>query len=134
MTAPSDGAIRCERLTRSYPVNRIAVDALDLTVRRGEVFGFLGPNGAGKSTTTRMLCGLLRPSSGRATVAGVDVATDPEAVKRRIGYVAQAFSLYADLTAVENMDFAARLYRVPAAVARQRRDGLIERTGFGEHA
>jgi ABC-2 type transport system ATP-binding protein len=134
MTAPSDSAIRCERLTRSYPGNRIAVDALDLSVRRGEVFGFLGPNGAGKSTTTRMLCGLLRPSAGRATVAGVDVAIDPEAVKRRIGYVAQAFSLYADLTAVENMDFAARLYRVPAAVARQRRDELIERTGFGEHA
>jgi len=134
MTVPADYAIRCEQLTRTYPGQHVAVDGLALNVKRGEVFGFLGPNGAGKSTTTRMLCGLLRPTAGTALVAGIDVARDPEAVKRRIGYVAQAFSFYADLTAIENMDFAARLYRVPAATARQRRDELIERTGFGEHA
>jgi ABC-2 type transport system ATP-binding protein len=133
MTLACDDAIRCEQLTRTYAGNQVAVDHLALNVKRGEVFGFLGPNGAGKSTTTRMLCGLLRPSSGTAIVAGVDVARDPEAVKRRIGYVAQTFSFYVDLTAIENMDFAARLYRVPTAIARQRRDELIERTGFGEH-
>jgi ABC-2 type transport system ATP-binding protein len=134
MTAHEDYAIRCERLSRTYPGNQVAVSELALDVKRGEVFGFLGPNGAGKSTTTRMLCGLLRPSSGTAVVAGIDIAHDPEAVKRRIGYVAQAFSFYADLTAAENMAFASRLYRVPAAVATQRRAELIERTGFGPHA
>jgi ABC-2 type transport system ATP-binding protein len=134
MTMSANHAIACKNLTRTYPPNYRAVDGLDLNVRAGEIFGFLGPNGAGKSTTTRMLCGLLRPSAGTATVAGIDVARNPEAVKRRIGYVAQAFSFYDDLTAVENMDFVARLYRVPAHIAARRRAELIERTGFAEHA
>jgi len=87
-----------------------AVDAISLRIRRGEIFGFLGPNGAGKTTTIRMLCGILRPSSGRATVLGHDVTREPEAIKRRIGYVSQQFGLYSDLTVEENLDFYSDLY------------------------
>ena len=75
----------------------VAVDRINLDIRKGEVFGFLGPNGAGKSTTIRMLCGLLKPTSGRAQVAGFDVARKPEAVRQNIGYMSQKFSLYNDL-------------------------------------
>ena len=87
-----------------------AVDSIDLEIRRGEIFGFLGPNGAGKTTTIRMLCGILRPTSGRATILGYDVIKEPDAVKRQIGYVSQQFGLYADLTAEENLAFYADLY------------------------
>jgi ABC-2 type transport system ATP-binding protein len=92
-----------------------AVDRIDLTVQPGEVFGFLGPNGAGKSTTIRMMCGLLRPTSGRATVAGFDVAKDPERVRQNIGYMSQKFSLYNDLKVIENLRLFAGLYSVPRA-------------------
>jgi ABC-2 type transport system ATP-binding protein len=92
----------------------VAVDHIDLEVRKGEVFGFLGPNGAGKSTTIRMLCGLLKPTSGRALVAGFDVSTKPEAVRQNIGYMSQKFSLYNDLTVIENLRLFAGLYSVPA--------------------
>jgi ABC-2 type transport system ATP-binding protein len=92
----------------------VAVDRLNLTVRKGEVFGFLGPNGAGKSTTIRMLCGLLKPSAGRAQVAGFDVGREPEAVRQNIGYMSQKFSLYNDLTVMENLRLFAGLYSVPA--------------------
>ena len=92
----------------------VAVDRINLTVRKGEVFGFLGPNGAGKSTTIRMLCGLLRPTSGRAMVAGFDVAREPEAVRQNIGYMSQKFSLYNDLKVIENIRLFAGLYSVPA--------------------
>lgn len=89
-----------------------AVDRLDLGIARGEVVGFIGPNGAGKSTTIRMLCGLLRPTAGIATVAGFDVGREPEAVREHIGYMSQKFSLYADLTVRENLRFFSGLYRV----------------------
>jgi ABC-2 type transport system ATP-binding protein len=91
----------------------VAVDRLNLAVNKGEVFGFLGPNGAGKSTTIRMLCGLLKPTSGRAQVAGYDVARKPEAVRQNIGYMSQKFSLYNDLKVIENIRLFAGLYSVP---------------------
>jgi ABC-2 type transport system ATP-binding protein len=91
----------------------VAVDRINLEVRKGEVFGFLGPNGAGKSTTIRMLCGLLKPTSGRAEVAGFDVGKNPEAVRQNIGYMSQKFSLYNDLTIIENIRLFAGLYSVP---------------------
>ena len=84
-----------------------AVDHISLETQKGEIFGFLGPNGAGKSTTIRMLCGLLKPTSGRAQVAGFDVAREPEAVRQNIGYMSQKFSLYNDLKVLENL----RLFR-----------------------
>jgi ABC-2 type transport system ATP-binding protein len=92
----------------------IAVDRINLEVRKGEVFGFLGPNGAGKSTTIRMLCGLLKPTSGHAQVAGFDVSQKPESVRQNIGYMSQKFSLYNDLTVIENLRLFAGLYSVPS--------------------
>ena len=93
----------------------VAVDHINLEVRKGEVFGFLGPNGAGKSTTIRMLCGLLRPTEGRALVAGYDVARKPEQVRQSIGYMSQKFSLYNDLKVIENIRLFAGLYSVDRA-------------------
>ena len=89
------------------------MDRIILEVRKGEVFGFIGPNGAGKSTTIRMLCGLLKPTSGRAMVAGFNVSKNPEAVRQNIGYMSQKFSLYNDLTVIENIRLFAGLYSVP---------------------
>ncbi len=90
----------------------VAVDHISLKVQKGQVFGFLGPNGAGKSTTIRMLCGLLRPTEGRALVAGYDVAREPEQVRQNIGYMSQKFSLYNDLKVIENIRLFAGLYSV----------------------
>jgi ABC-2 type transport system ATP-binding protein len=97
-----------------------AVDRVSLEVESGEIFGFLGANGAGKSTTIRMLCGLLRPSSGRASVLGIDVARDPEGVKRAIGYMSQRFSLYDDLSVVQNLRFFGGVYGLRGALGRER--------------
>jgi len=102
-------AIEVRNLTRRFG-RFVAVDAVSFDVSRGEVFGFLGSNGAGKSTTIRMLCGLLTPTSGTAVVGGVDVGSDPEGVRRRIGYMSQKFSLYELLTVDENIRFYAGLY------------------------
>jgi ABC-2 type transport system ATP-binding protein len=97
-----------------------AVDSINLEVRKGEVFGFLGPNGAGKSTTIRMLCGLLKPTSGHAAVAGFDVSREPEAVRQNIGYMSQKFSLYNDLKVIENIRLFAGLYSVPSNQLKER--------------
>jgi len=116
--------IHVEHLTRTFGRFR-AVDDVSFDVRRGEVFGFLGSNGAGKSTTIRMLCGLLTPTSGRASVDGIDVAADPEAVKRRLGYMSQRFSLYELLTVEQNIAFYAGLYGLTGdRLARRRRFAL----------
>jgi ABC-2 type transport system ATP-binding protein len=104
----------------------VAVDGLNLKIPKGEVFGFLGPNGAGKSTTIRMLCGLLKPSTGRASVAGFDVGREPEAVRQNIGYMSQKFSLYNDLKVIENLRLFAGLYSVPSQLLRQRIDWALE--------
>jgi len=108
-----------ENLTKSFG-KFVAVDNISFQAHPGEIFGFLGPNGAGKSTTIRILCGLLRPTSGRARVAGIDVAIEPEAVRQRIGYMSQKFSLYNDLRVIENLRFFAGLYSVPAKVMPER--------------
>ena len=107
-----------------------AVDDLNLQVNEGEVFGFLGPNGAGKTTTIRMLCGLLEPTAGRGRVAGFDLATETEAIKRHIGYMSQAFSLYGDLKVEENIEFFAGLNGVPPAERVARRDWVLEMSGL----
>jgi ABC-2 type transport system ATP-binding protein len=103
----------------------VAVDDVSMKVRKGEILGFLGPNGAGKSTTIRMLCGLLTPTSGRASVNGFDVATQPEEIRRTIGYMSQKFSLYDDLTVEENIDFFAGMYGVPRALRADRKDYVL---------
>jgi ABC-2 type transport system ATP-binding protein len=104
----------------------VAVDRINLEVGKGEVFGFLGPNGAGKSTTIRMLCGLLKPTSGRAQVAGFDVARKPEAVRQSIGYMSQKFSLYNDLKVIENLRLFAGLYSVPSNKLQKRIEWALE--------
>ena len=114
MSAPSESIIRTEHLSRRFG-DLVAVRDVTFDVRRGEIFGVLGPNGAGKSTTIRMLCGLLKPTSGQAIVGGVDVVRDPEGVKRRIGYMSQRFGLYEDLTVAENLRFYASVYGLHGA-------------------
>ena len=122
-------AIAVDRLTRRFG-DFVAVDGLTFDVRQGEVFGFLGSNGAGKSTTIRMLCGLLKPTSGTATVGGVDVSRDPEGVKRRIGYMSQRFSLYEKLTVDQNIRFFGGIYGLDAARLEVRRRFVIEMAGL----
>ena len=107
-----------------------AVRGVSFTVERGEIFGYLGANGAGKSTTIRILCGLLAPSSGRAVVAGHDVARDPTAVRRAVGYMSQKFSLYPDLTALENLDFFGGAYRLPRRARLDRAAALLAEVGL----
>ena len=112
-------AIEVKDLTRHFG-KYVAVDHLSFTLRYGEIFGFLGPNGAGKSTTIRMLCGILAPTSGTATVGGFDVVKDPERIKESIGYVSQRFSLYTDLTVEENLLFFGRIYRLSESELKRR--------------
>jgi drug efflux transport system ATP-binding protein len=121
--------IQVEHLTRTFGQFR-AVDDVSFDVRRGEVFGFLGSNGAGKSTTIRMLCGLLTPTSGRALVDGIDVGREPEAVKRRIGYMSQRFSLYELLTVDQNIRFYAGLYGLTGERLERRRQFALEIGGL----
>lgn len=122
-------AIRATGLSKRFGLV-VAVDGLDLTVRRREVYGFLGPNGSGKSTTIRMLCGLLRPTAGSATVGGIDVGADPEGVKRRIGYMSQRFSLYELLTVEQNIAFFGGIYGLDPARLSARRDFALDMAGL----
>jgi len=107
-----------------------AVDDVSFQARRGEIFGFLGPNGSGKSTTIRILCGLLEPTSGRALVAGIDVAKNPEGVRQQIGYMSQKFSLYDDLRVAENLRFFGGMYSVPSRELPQRIAWALEMAGL----
>ncbi|MGA1869925.1 MAG: ABC transporter ATP-binding protein [bacterium] len=111
----------------------VAVDHISFSVPRGEIFGFLGPNGAGKSTTIRILCGLLKPSSGKAMVGGFDVMTQAEEIKLTIGYMSQKFSLYDDLTVEENIDFFSGIYGVPQDIRREREEYILKMAGLLEH-
>jgi ABC-type multidrug transport system ATPase subunit len=123
----SDVVIRCENLTKRFGTFT-AVDGVNFTVHQRAIFGFLGPNGAGKSTVIRMLCGLLSPSEGRAEIAGFDVATQGDRIKELIGYMSQKFSLYDELTVMENLYFYARLYGLNRVTVRTRADELIAMT------
>lgn len=122
-------AIEVRDLTRRFG-DFVAVDHVSFDVRAGEIFGFLGSNGAGKSTTIRMLCGLLQPTSGTATVGGIDVGRDPEGVKRRIGYMSQRFSLYESLTVDENIQFFGGVYGLNREQLAARRDFVLDMAGL----
>ena len=122
-------AITARELTRRFGAFT-AVDRLSFEVEPGEIFGFLGANGAGKSTTIRMLCGLLRPTSGSAVVDGIDVARDPEGVKRRIGYMSQRFSLYEALTVDQNLRFFGGIYGLEGSIFDERRSFALKMAGL----
>lgn len=126
-----DRNIIVQHLTRRFG-DFTAVDGLTFDVARGEVFGFLGANGAGKTTAIRMLCGLLKPTSGTAVVAGYDVARKPEQVKRRIGYMSQRFSLYNDLTVGENLQLFGTIYGLGRTALRERMDEMYRQLSMGE--
>lgn len=118
--------IQVESLTKRFGAFT-AVDAISFSVRRGEIFGFLGANGAGKTTAMRMLCGLLRPTEGRATVAGFDVYHEADRIKRHIGYMSQRFSLYEDMTVAENIRLFGGIYGLSRKEIRERGAELVDR-------
>jgi ABC-2 type transport system ATP-binding protein len=126
-------AVATEHLRKAFgPL--VAVDDLTLTIGAGEVFGLLGPNGSGKTTTIRMLCGLMAPTSGAATVVGYDVAKQPEMVRRNIGYMSQRFGLYDDLTVLENVRFYASVYGLAGRARAERLDELLDELGLRDRA
>ncbi len=131
MSGPGDVVIDVQGLTKRFG-GQVAVHDLTIQVRRGLIYGFLGPNGSGKTTTLRMLTGLLRPDAGRGTCLGYDIVRDTEAIKRHVGYMTQRFSLYADLTIRENLEFVARIHTLPHP--RRKAREAIERLGLGERA
>jgi ABC-2 type transport system ATP-binding protein len=118
-------AIDAQHVTKRFG-DFTAVDNVSFTVKQGEIFGFLGPNGSGKSTMIRMLCGLLDPTEGTATVAGFNIAKQPDDVKRNIGYMSQKFSLYEDMTIEQNLDFFAGIYEIPRGKIAARKAYVIE--------
>ncbi len=123
--------IETHALTRDFKKTR-AVDSLDLSIQPGELFGLVGPDGAGKTTTLRLLAGLLDITSGTAQVAGYDLARQAEAIKRKIGYMAQQFSLYGELSVVENLSFFSELFDVPVSDLRERTERLLAFAGLTE--
>ena len=135
MTAESSSqpAVRTRALRKTFGAH-VAVDSLDLEIARGEVFGLLGPNGSGKTTTIRMLCGLLVPSSGEATVVDHDVTTESEQIRRRIGYMSQKFGLYDDMTVAENLRFYSGVYGLRGDAQRARMAELLDELGLEARA
>jgi ABC-2 type transport system ATP-binding protein len=124
-------AVEVEDLVKTFG-SFVAVDHIHFQVERGEVFGFLGPNGAGKSTTIRVLCGLLMPTSGKGKVAGFDIMEEPESIKQVIGYMSQKFSLYDDLTVIENLHFFGGIYGLSGVLQKEREGEVLERVGLKE--
>jgi len=124
-------AVRAEGLVKRFG-DFAAVDRVSFQVEEGAIFGFLGPNGAGKTTTIRMLCGLLEPTEGGATVVGFDLAREPDRIKEKIGYMSQKFSLYADLTVMQNLCFYAGIYGIPRTKRRARLDFALRMAGLQE--
>ena len=127
----SDIVIHTEKLTKKFG-DFIATNEITFDVHRGEIFGFLGANGAGKTTAMKMLCGLLAPSSGEATIAGFDIYKETEKIRRNIGYMSQKFSLYEDLTIVENIDFFGGIYGLKRSVVKEKGESLIRQLGLEE--
>ena len=120
-------AIEVEGLTKSF-AGKIVVRDLSMRVKRGQIYGFLGPNGSGKTTTLRMMCGLLTPDSGRGTALGYDIRTQSDQIKRHVGYMTQRFSLYQDLSIIENLQFVARVYGLTDPT--REAENAIERIGL----
>lgn len=127
----ADLAVEVRELTKRFG-HFTAVDHVNFSIPRGKIFGLLGPNGAGKTTTIRMLCGILQPTSGSASILGMDVTTRPEEVKQRIGYMSQKFALYDDLTVAENLSFYASIYSVPRSMLKDRVASLVAMAGLQE--
>ena len=121
----NDFAVIAENLTKKFE-NFMAVDNINFTVKKGEIFGFLGPNGAGKSTTIRMLCGLLTPSKGKGLVGGYDIFKESENIKQIIGYMSQKFSLYQDLTVEENIRFYSGIYNVKQSEKKEKQCAVLQ--------
>lgn len=129
----NDIVIKTNKLTKRFG-DFVATDSITFEVHAGEIFGFLGANGAGKTTAMRMLCGLLKPSSGEATIAGFDIYKQTESIKKNIGYMSQKFSLYEDLTVRENITFFGGIYGLTDAQIKEKSDVLIRQLGLGQEA
>jgi ABC-2 type transport system ATP-binding protein len=125
MTISNSDAIAVKNLEKRFG-QFVAVDKISFTVSKGEIFGFLGSNGSGKSTTIRMLCGILTPTSGEGFVAGYDIRTEPEKVKQSIGYMSQKFSLYEDMTPLENIRFYLGVYDIPVSRWEERMEWILD--------
>ncbi|MFT7460850.1 MAG: ribosome-dependent ATPase [Planctomycetota bacterium] len=128
----NEAVITADGLTRRFG-DFVAVRDVSFSIPKSSIFGLLGPNGSGKSTIIRMLCGVLSPSEGTGTVMGIDVGKDPEAVKQHIGYMSQKFSLYTDLTVLENLDFYGRIYGLSGARHKERREAVVNLTGIAPY-
>jgi ABC-2 type transport system ATP-binding protein len=126
-------AVEIADLTRRFG-KFTAVDNVSFKVYKGEIFGFLGANGAGKTTLIRMLCGILAPTSGQATVAGLNIYNQTEQIKKNIGYMSQKFSLYDDLTISENIDFFGGIYGIPKQLLEDRKNDLLQRVGLTDYS